>query len=439
MVFATYNKNEYRNGYLVTIISMIIVLSYCLSQYKSIIPGITIGELCLIICVAVLIIYYSGKIYVFNTRVFVIYYAIALVSSIIALTISNPSFYLVSLGELLTRWVRYFIYIVFYVFCCDVLCDKKRIIRVYRVISLAIAIYAILQYCIYLTFHVYLPVNILPIAISRDVDTESLIQVAQSSYMRARGIFVEPGYLAKFLLPGIVLSFCGWDRFENDKVDWISILIISVAVLMSGSVQGIIILIVSFALVALSQRELTAKNLINIIIGILSVMILYIISQRTGFLVRPMNRIVHLLYGSEIDRSAQLRVLRGFAYWWQLPLEHKIFGVGMGNAANYAFDFNIYTSFDYYYRREATLEYMSGISSIMVTHGIFCLGIFVFMLVKFKRVMGKSGYMIFLQYVILLFGGGVFLSVLGVLYFSLAFSETSYYDEKETKRTWNIQ
>lgn len=97
---------------------------------------------------------------------------------------------------------------------------------------------------------------------------------------------------------------------------------------MSGAVQGIITLAISLVLVGLLPRKLTTKLFLYIGIEITSLAILYDLIQRTGFITKPVDRIVNLLYGKEIDRSTQLKVYRGFAYWWQLSLKHKIFGVG---------------------------------------------------------------------------------------------------------------
>lgn len=426
------NKQMYlsNSSRLDAFLSIAVVLSQYLTQYSSFIPGITLGELFLVLAVAALLIQNKGRVRVSNTRILLSYYLVALISSVVALAISKTKFNLVSSTEIITRWIRYFSYIVFYIVFCDDAPNKAKIIRVYRYICMAVSVYAIMQYVLYLLFHIYLPVNILPLSISRDVSAERLINVAQSSIMRARAVFVEPGYLAKFLLPGVILSFYGWEELEDDKVNWLSVVTISVAILMSGSVQGIITLAISFLLIGLSQRKITSKHILYGLIVIAGVLTTFVIVQRTGFLTRPINRIINLLQGDSMDRSTQLRVFRGFAYWWQLPIEHKLFGVGMGNAANYANEHNIYTIYDYYYRTESTLGYMSGISSILVTHGFVCAMMFIAIIIKFKKVIGKAGFAILAQYVVLLFGGGSFLSVTGVLYFCLAFSDTRSSDNK---------
>ena len=432
MRVASNNNTEYGNKYVGVFLSVVLALSYYLSQYTSIIPGITLGELALVLAVGVLIIQRKGKVSISDTKIFLYYYGIALLSSIIAITITKSVFSLASLSVIISRWIRYYGYVVFYIAFCEETIDKKTIIKIYKVLCLIIAIYAILQYTLYLLFHIYLPVNILPLTISRDVSSENLIRVAQSSIMRARGVFVEPGYLAKFLLPGIVLSFYGWEKLEADQIDLSSTLIISLAILMSGSVQGIITLLITVIAGGYFQKRVTTKRLIILGTGLLVLILGYFVIQKTGFMAKPINRILNLLHVSGMDRSTQLRVFRGFSYWWQLPVENKVFGVGMGNAANYANEHDLYTAFDYYYRTESTLGYMSGISSILVTHGIFCAALFVGVFFRFKKIMGKVGFLIYSQYVILLFGGGAFLSILGVLYLSLAFCDNNnFYKEIE--------
>jgi hypothetical protein len=67
-------------------------------------------------------------------------------------------------------------------------------------------------------FGIILPFKILPIPLGRDISLAHIALNASKYYLRPLGIFVEPGYAAQFLLPGLALSLFGWMKKEKADI-----------------------------------------------------------------------------------------------------------------------------------------------------------------------------------------------------------------------------
>lgn len=410
-------------GYSDAIIAISIALCVFFHQYTIGIPGITLGEFLLVICSICLFWENKGIVIIHRAKLLVIYYIVALVSTILSISIAKTTYSMTSEFEVIARWIRYFVYIIFYVVVCDNYPKGELLLKTYKPICLIVSVYAIIQFLLFIVSGIYLPIDILPFSFERGNTLDKMISISDVS-LRACGVFGEPGYLAKFILPALVYSLFGWD--DNQKKDFVSAIIILLATMMSGSVQGIMLaMIVCCLSVLCSGKEITRHHVLTSLLLFVGLSIIIFVVYTRNWIDRPLERIYNLFLGESVDRSSQLRVYRGFSYWNQLPIEYKVLGVGMGNAANFAEAYQIQTPYDYYVRTEATLEYMSGISSILVTNGIICAGLFVSLIVKCKKILPLKGFIIILLFVIALFGGSSIFSLIGVMYFSLAFASVN--------------
>ena len=403
--------------------AILVVLSFYLSEYNSFISGVTLGELALIIGAVMILSTMSFKIRIVSNRSLLAFIVFSILLSVLSIIISNTTFTIASTSNVVTRWIRYLAYVIFVILYCDNYCTDfvncKVIIKTYRVIACIFAVYGIIQFLVYITTHYYLPVDILPFRMSRDVSVELLISDASKSIMRARSLFSEPGYFAKFLIPGVMLSLYGWNE---GKISITTLVLYSVAIILSGSVQGVILLIIVYLIVVFTKKTINIKRILYLV-GLTIVFIVIVLSgNRMGLNNIPIQRVLNLLNGSSMDRSTQIRVFRGFAVWNELPVEHKLFGVGLGNIANYLVQYNVFTNYDYYYRTEATLDYMNGISSILCSSGLSGLGVFGFVISHYKNALSKRGMTFIIVFVASLFGGGGVFTVLFVFYATLAFA-----------------
>ena len=407
------------------ILAIILVLSYYLSQYNSFIPGTTIGELVLILGSIDILIFNGFKLRISANKAFLCFYLISLSLSIITLLSSPSSFTMASPIVVLTRWIRYFAYVLFAVLYWDnFLMDRNNaivLINVYRIVACFMAVYGILQFLMFVSLHYYLPVDILPFSMSRDVSIETLISNVSKSYMRASALFAEPGYYAKFLIPGVIFSILGWD---GKKLNVKDLVLFSIAIVLSGSVQGIILMLFTYILALYVKRSINLQWML----GLNSIIVLFVIvllfGDSWGLQNNPIQRVFNLFGGAAMDYSTRIRVYRGAAVWGKLPLVQKLIGVGLGNIANYTSEHNITTIYDYFRRNEATLDYMNGISSILCSSGIIGLFSFVFLISSYMKHLDVHGSAMIILLVISLFGGGGVFTIISVLYICLAFAYT---------------
>ena len=391
-----------------------VVLSLLFYQYSTIIPGVTLSELMLIISCLIIIIKRNFHISMKNTKVLFLYYGIAVLFFIISTIISGVHFSVESEFEVITRLIRSFAYVIFIIIYSDNIGYKEGFYKLYRIFCYVAALYAIIQFIVYVFAGVVIPVKVLPFPIRRDVSTDALLNSFSKTTYRGMGFFVEPSYLTKFLLPGFVFSVLGWGK---DKRDYFCAVLISISLIISTSLQGIVIWGITIIGILIIKKKITTKDIGRVVGIVLAILAILLVSYKLGLLGRVFNRLSGF-ESNNIDSSSQIRLLRGFAYWWKLPILMKIIGVGTGNSANYAYTFGIRTAFDYKHSTSiANLSYMSAFSKILVESGIPCLVIFVYLFVRFFKITNNTGKLLCVQYLLTMLSGSDFLSVLTVFYF----------------------
>lgn len=405
--------------------SLCIVLSTFFHQYSSFLPGVTFGELMLIFSSALVIIFDGFDLNIERTKMLVKFYGLCFVLTLVSFLAQQLDFIAVSMFEVLSRWMRYFAYVIFIVVSADKL-DANYALKIYRYICIFISLYIILQTLGYYTLNFALPVKILPLPFPRESDMYVLFSSFDKYYYRAYGPFAEPGYAAKFLLPGLAISL--YDSLKSHKN--ISLLmLISTGIILTTSVQGVLLAVFSFIYFGFSllqNKEFRISfNLGKIFIVGLLVMLLSFIFYSVGILETPIERISSIFavsQGGTLARSSTgMRVYRGFALFAALPLLYKIIGVGLGNLGNFVVENNIYTNFDYFYTSLNQFEYVNGISGVLLSSGIIGAFYFIKYFCSLYRNTENPYTLIFLQFTLLLFGGGGFFSMTTVLYLSLVY------------------
>lgn len=403
-----------------------IAMCFFFSQYDFLISGFSIADFTLITsCVPLALV--SRKVVAKNTGSILLCYFISLLFAVITIMITGMNFPLVSFERVLSRWIRYGAYAFLIVLVSDNCFykpnDKNLILKIYRFFCYAFGIYAILQAIIFFLFNYMLPINILPIEWSRATTAESIHTYANKYYFRGFGTFLEPGYLSKFLLPGLAFSLFGWVHRKEVKIDMLLSFIIIVAIIFSTSVQGIMIASATlFVYILTSQRISTERK----------TLIIFLIVLFGGFLLASnvstvaIDRIVAIFTGQNYGYSSNMRLFRGFAFWNEMPLLYKFFGIGLGNMANFAYINNIVTAFDYPLRDANYLEYCSGMSAILVQGGMFSIAIIIYWFIKSTSKLDLSGKIVLMQlFLVLLSGSGLF-SITTIFYCALIFMNNKY-------------
>lgn len=408
-----------------------IAMCFYFSQYDFFIDGFSIAEF-MLISSCIPLAFASRKVRAKNTGSILLYYFVSICLSLISVLALGGSFPLVSFGKVVTRWVRYGAYAFLIVLVADNCIfeadEDNLILKIYYFFCYAFAIYAIVQAVVYLLFRYMLPINILPIAWSRTTDTESIASYAQDYYFRGFGPFQEPSYLSKFLLPGLAFSLFGWPQKKGKKADWRLSITIIVAIILSTSVQGILVAMATVLVYVATYKGISGsrKALLVVVIGIVGGALLASSVSTTS-----LSRIIAVFTGQSVGYSSNMRLFRGFAFWNNMPVLYKIIGTGMGNMANFANDYNITTAFDFPYRTANYLEYGSGISLILVQNGLIGFVIVLTWFINSVKRLNITGKAILLQLFLILLSGSGLLTISSIFCIALIFqnkyvSEGSY-------------
>lgn len=388
-----------------------IVLSFFLSQYLSFIPGVTLGELVLIISSLLLFAKYGFRFKTTMSKFAIMFYLCCLLFTFFSILVSGVSFAMASEMEIISRWIRYYAYVLFLIFYFELFNNGELLKSIYRVSVILISTYAIFQFLAYITFRIVLPVNLLPFSMEKTISSEAIATAAGLRGFRAYGVFTEPSYLAKFLFPGLLFSLFGW---RKKRIYFIDAGIILLAILLSASLQGYVIALTTILLFLL-RKESGIKLVPKIIVfSTLVAVVLLVVFGNNNFNA-VFSRLLNFIRGGT-DYSSSLRLLRGFSVWTEMPFVYKLVGTGLGNAANFVSSFNISTSYDYYVTSEETLEYMSGISKVLVENGLIlftALAIAFFVLYKKSNALGK---LLIVQLLLILLSGSSLFSVLTLSY-----------------------
>lgn len=403
------SKFEY-NKFFGKIFTLSIILSPFLRQYPSYIPGITLGELFLII--SLLLIFPTMNLFLVSRKpVFlIIFWIIGLLTTLLTVLINQTLTF-----EITTRFIRYSFYIVV------ILISVKKFnltfgLKIYRKICILVSVYLLLQIIVY-NFNGYiLPINILPIRFIRNISMERMYYIARKYYFRPHSVFTEPGYAVHFLLPGLIFSLFGW--FEKSKIDFITSTVIFISLILSTSVQGIILGLFIIGLFLLTKINnissyfYVIRNTLIIFIVIIMLLILYNVSA----IQIAINKV------NNITRSVGLRLFRGFLIFNDLPLLTKIIGVGHGNVGKYVIENEIHTKYDPEVLTPNFASYVNGISRIMLYYGFIGFSVFLIFYFDILKKTEVPFKILSLTYLVLLMGAGGFFSIELIFYFSFIYS-----------------
>lgn len=218
-------------------------------------------------------------------------------------------------------------------------------------------VYIIIQFFFAKCFNFFLPSNILPFEISKDV-FDARILFEKIGLYRPSSFFSEPASFSQYVIPAL----CLYLSKKQTKKNQIAIYVMLVGIIISTSSLGILSAFLAW-IITLYRR--TEKNLIKILGGIiLLITIGFITINVNSYVSDSMSKI----FGGEVNGKTDDRVYRGFAIFSQIPLEYKLFGIGLGNAEKIIKENAITTIYDS--RWYTTYDYYNNISSALIYGGV---------------------------------------------------------------------
>jgi len=353
------------NSNKIKLCSLILVTLPIFGQYSSFIPGVSLGDLLLLFVMLTIIINKNLKINIRKNRVLCIFWYYALISSLVSFLFQQV-FYLKSC----TRFIRFSFYVLAIILLTSEVFYKEHLINYYRILSLLISIYIILQFFIYKIFGILLPIKILPLEWidGRVYGTQEALLWASVFYLRPSGIFAEPGYAAQYLIPGVLLSLYGWYdiSLKNNKIR--DFVIILSAIILTTSSQGLylsLFIVFVYIIQRFAERN-TLDNMMNNVIIVILGLFVFVFFINSIIFERSVVYVLNNIRGG----STGLRIFRGIAVYLKLPLLYKVIGVGHGNIGNYVINNNITTIYDPMPLDLVSADYTNAISQSLLYYGI---------------------------------------------------------------------
>lgn len=407
--------------------TLVIIFSPIIGQYASPIPGVNIADVLLGVSCILLLLFNGGfNLNLRKLRPLILFWLIA--------TFLSLSSFLIQQGmslNIVTRFIRFSFY-TFLIMIGASNFEENIALKIYKTLCIVLSIYIILQVIIYHSTGIILPFKILsmPWADGRTFDANEAIDWATRWYFRPTGVFLEPGYAAQFLLPGLVFSLYGWAKNKQIKpIDVKSAMLIFIALVLTTSSQGIfigVIIVGIYAISSVKKSEGNLKILKCLLVIVVSTVFFYCLNN-LDIVQTSLEKVTQSV--SE-GGSTALRVFRGFAVFMQLPFLYKIIGVGHGNLGNYVLNHGIVTKYDPSLMTTMAADYANGVSVALLYYGIIGIVFLVMLYWDFWSNTKNQFRLIAVILIILLFVSANLFDITSIFYASFIYAGYENYEKK---------
>lgn len=388
--------------------TILIILMPILNIYSFGVNNLGIGDLLATILFLLLFISSRGKISLNNNKYG--YFAFYFVFVSFCLLFLLPEY---SLWQFFSKCFRFGLYTAL-IFCFA----KNRFnvkfgIKIYIYVSAFAAIYLIIQYFCKTFFSISLPIlipflNVMFSDLTGEAYSERLLNMYSLFGYRAPGFFMEPAHFCQYVMPSVVvLLFCTISGVKRN----IALLLMITSIILSYSAIGFVSLVSTFLIwyFYTFKQRLISNNLIVLILGLTAAVY---ISIATGAFASALSRIETIQ--STQAATGNLRLLRGFYVYNEVPLVYKIIGIGCGNYSAFIDKFNINTFFDL--RIDRYSEYMSTISTVLLNSGVIGIVLYINSLISIYRKTSIMQKVLFVDFIIIITATSSFFSALYVFY-----------------------
>lgn len=187
-----------------------------------------------------------------------------------------------------------------------------------------------------------------------------------SDYMtvaRLSSVFLEPSHFALYVIPSLALLL--WNYIDI-KLRYFNLVLITIAVILSTSGNGIILMVVIYILFFINKLQ-GRHTILVIFAGIVFLIAGYIIYEKSEVIQYTVNAFSD---NTDSDNSkTYYRIYRGFEVYGELPFYAQITGIGFRNAEHF-----LKTTNSQVYNKNKTgdvnFEYFNSIAAILIYFGI---------------------------------------------------------------------
>lgn len=297
-----------------------------MSTYATPISGITYGDIMLIFATLIIMCYIGYSKIKLNrviTGELICYIFFILINSLVIWIVKFGA-----LQEGILSVLRYILYILWVAISAKYFFDFKYACKIYKILAIIFAVYAILQFIAFYVFNKVLPINILGLPAVNYVNqfyTAESIHYYQNGTLLFRpfSVFIEPAYFAMYEIPilCIVLNEC----ISKEKRKYLFGLIISISLILASTTTGIILMVFCWYKPILIKMK---KNIKTFFIFIVLLVIIGVYFINSPFMDKVLGRIINedgTLGASVTGRIGKMHVLFDGTY----EFSKILFGQGM--------------------------------------------------------------------------------------------------------------
>lgn len=390
--------------------SILVVLMALIHVYKPSSIAISYGEILLFVCCPI----YCRQCLNFRFPLakqelgFVFFLIYLIVSSMIfGIIFDAPYSKLFSVARVCFYWFLIF-------FLGKNLFDKKTFEKWMIIFSVALSLYIIIQFFVYISIGYYIPGLILGLSINNG-GTDGLamynhiLNAASYASFRPHGFLAEPAQSCHFLFISIITLICNKSIVFKKK--FLLVILFSIATIITQSTTGIILLVFAWFLFITIEKQLSVYRVPLIIAFI--VVCLYFLFGIEKTELSSIQRVVSIVNGSGIDASSDARLNNGLNLFKELPFIYKIFGTGMG-LFEYSTGMFGFLNPDYC---------MNAFSAILFYTGFIGFGIWIISLIMMFLTSELFGKICVIGLFIMSLGGGIFCQPQMVWFFLLILAD----------------
>lgn len=390
--------------------TFIIIFFPILSIYRSPIAAIDLGTFLMCI-VGVTVMLNKACVIELQRRLLPLILYVVAITSISVFSVSLYS----SSAIILMRMLRFVILLGIFSFCSKEYFDFDYGVHLLQKLTIVASIYLIIQFLVYAASGYILP-NFIPGLTKAQGLVQSNVLSEYANFYRPTSFFLEPSSFVYFATLMLICSLFLQEYTEIRNKN-ITAILVTVAIILSTSGQGFIVLVVAWGcwfLKLLIQKQFNRPKILKTI-GVFIIMLITVpIIMRSEVISNTLGRIF-------VEDSNKMSAIDarsgGYDMFNNLSLFRKIVGMGFGNLPD-----NMY---------------FSSIADILFTLGI--IGLIIVLVIYLKLFISGKMFqkMLCIVSIVLMFGGGLFTATYLLFYLSfITYREFTMenYKDKKTRR-----
>ncbi len=248
--------------------------------------------------------------------------------------------------------------------------DKDALYKCWKAVGLIVFVVLLFQFFqIFVLHHSVLPIRLLPLSSGELMRNDNWTNPSD----RPVAFFSEPAMVVTFLSPLLL--------FSQQKKNMLMSIIVSVAILLTGSTSGLVVLIIMWGMSFFSYKFSKPAKIFMVILAILAVLAFLNLSMFS----QSLEKITFEMSGE--SGNMDVRMLRGYWIYGVLDSRSQLLGISDYNISDY-----VYGNASEFTRQVGYEDnfYLNTVQRILIQTGAIGAVIYIWMLIRLWRSTEKT-------------------------------------------------